>query len=86
MQREWYREDINKIFEHFKTSERGLTEYRVKKNKTRYGKNVLSDGQKRSFFDILFSQFNNPLVYVLIVADVVVFCVPIAISLIYNLV
>ena len=73
MQREWYREDINKIFEHFKTSDRGLTGSRIEKNKIQFGENVLSEGQKRTFFDILFSQFNNPLIYVLIVADLIVF-------------
>jgi len=73
MQREWYRENINKIFDHFNTSERGLTDSRVKENKERFGENVLSEGEKRTLWDIFISQFNNPLIYVLIVADVIVF-------------
>jgi len=73
MQREWYKEDTKKIFEYFKTSERGLTESRVEKNKDKFGENVLSEGKKRTFLDILLSQFNNPLIYVLIVADLIVF-------------
>lgn len=72
-QREWYRENINKIFEYFNTSERGLTESRVKENKKRFGENVLSESKKRSSLEIFISQFNNPLIYVLIVSDLIVF-------------
>lgn len=73
MQREWYREDIKKIFDHFKTSPRGLTADRVEKNKEKFGPNILSEESKRTFLDILIDQINNPLVYVLIVADLIVF-------------
>ena len=73
MQREWYREDINKVFNHFGTSERGLTSSRAKENKEKFGENALSESKKRSSFEILISQFNNPLIYVLIVSDLIVF-------------
>lgn len=73
MQREWYREDVNKVLSYFKTSDRGLTSDRVEENKKKFGENVLSEGKKRSLTDILISQINNPLVYVLIIADIIVF-------------
>lgn len=73
MQTEWYRQNIEKIFDYFKTSRRGLTSDRVLENRKRFGQNILSDAKKRTIFDILLSQFNNPLIYVLVIADVVVF-------------
>lgn len=73
MQKEWYRYDIKKIFNHFKTSERGLTESRVKDNKEKFGPNILSESKKRTFWHILFSQINNPFIYTLIVSNIIIF-------------
>ncbi len=73
MQREWYREDIKKIFEHFKTSERGLTSESVEKNLKKFGANVLSEEKKRTIWNMLYSQIHNPFIYTLIVANIIIF-------------
>jgi Ca2+-transporting ATPase len=73
MDREWYRENINKILDFFQTSERGLTPLRVIEQRQKYGENVLKQEEKKTFKDMFISQMKSPLIYVLVVASIIVF-------------
>ena len=73
MNKEWYREDTQKILALFKTSaDRGLTKGRVNESRKKFGPNTLSKENPRSVFEIFISQFKSPLIYVLLVAAIIV--------------
>ncbi len=63
--------DIDKIFEYFTSSEKGLSEEEVKSRLLRYGYNEIEKKKKRRGLEIFLSQFKNALVLVLIVAAVI---------------
>ncbi len=68
-EREWYREEILNVLSFFNSSLEGLNEESLENNKSIYGDNVLRFEKKRRLIDIIFSQLNSPLVYVLIIAS-----------------
>jgi Ca2+-transporting ATPase len=71
--KEWYREDISRILCLFNTSQdRGLTENRVLDLRKKYGENILSQAKVKTKKEIFISQFKSPLIYVLIVAELIV--------------
>ena len=51
----------------------GLSEEEVGERKEKYGPNILEEQKKRSLWHILFSQINNPIVYLLTAAAVLAF-------------
>src|SRR5262245_34848716 len=61
---------IERIFEHFKTSAKGLSVEEVKVRFARYGKNSLRE-EKINILKILIRQFNNILIYILLAASLV---------------
>lgn len=60
-----------KLFEHLKTSEKGLTTSEAAKRLEEYGSNEIVMEEKRHGFKILVSQFENALVLILIAAAIV---------------
>ena len=71
-EKNWYREEISSIFSFFSSSENGLDQENLEINKELYGDNVLRLEKKLTLFDILVSQLNSPLVYILIIASGIV--------------
>lgn len=54
------------LYREFKTSRKGLTDSEVSKRISKYGPNVLPKKKKSTFFNVLLSQFNDPIVYILL--------------------
>lgn len=58
----------DKVFEHLKTSEAGLTENEAKQRLAIYGPNELEKGQPTTRLQILLRQFKSPLIFILLIA------------------
>ena len=69
-QNEWYQLSQDKTFEILKSSEKGLTSQEAKERLEKYGYNEITFKKTSPIFRFL-KQFNNPLIYVLIIAAVV---------------
>ena len=60
---------INEILNRFDVEkETGLSLDEVEKRKNKYGLNKLKEKEKKSFFSIFFSQFNDPMIFILLIA------------------
>ena len=57
--------------EHLKVQENGLTEAEVIDRTAHYGPNQLTEARRTTFLEMLWSQFNNFIVMLLIVASIV---------------
>lgn len=65
---------INAILEELNTSrESGLTTAEVEKRLEKYGKNELPRAKKKTVIGVFFSQMNNAMIYILLVAAVISF-------------
>jgi len=62
---------LQDIFDRFKSSEKGLTDYEVKARINQYGLNEIARKEKRHSLEIFVSQFENTLVLVLMAAAVI---------------
>jgi potassium/sodium efflux P-type ATPase len=69
-QNEWYQLSQDKTFEILKSSEKGLTSQEAKERLEKYGYNEITFKKTSPIIRFL-KQFNNPLIYVLIIAAVV---------------
>lgn len=69
--RDWYRLDVNEIFEELKTSPLGLTSDEAKFRLDLYGHNRLPEEEKISKIRVLIHQFASPLIYILIVSGII---------------
>lgn len=67
---EWYQLSVEKTFEILKSSEKGLNSKEAQKRLAKYGSNEITFKKISPLFRLL-KQFNNPLIYVLIVAAMV---------------
>lgn len=67
----WYQLHIKEIIQKLGTSEEGLTDNEVSERLRRYGLNKLVEEEKIGRLKILLHQFTSPLIYILLVADVV---------------
>ena len=64
----WHNLSITKTLEKLETNKNGLTFKQVNERLKKYGENKLPEKKKFSTTKILFSQFQSPLVYILIIA------------------
>lgn len=64
---EWYGKKVKEIFEELKTSELGLSKDEVDKRLKTNGYNIIPKGKKDTLLKIFFSQFKNPIVFILII-------------------
>lgn len=53
--------------------DQGLSDKEVKQKIKEYGKNILEEQKKRSIWDIIFAQINNPVIYLLSAAAILAF-------------
>ena len=71
MKTNYYSETTERIFEEFSTSERGLTDEQIQKNREKYGENRLYEKKKKSIPIIFLEQFKDLLVIILIIAAII---------------
>lgn len=67
----WHSDNSESVFTSLETSAEGLSNNEVSKRLLKYGANKLPDTQMRSPFMRFLSQFNNVLIYVLVLAGVI---------------
>jgi len=67
----FYTLPLLEIFTKFGTSEKGLTGSQAVSRLEKYGPNILEKEKALSALSLFFLQFSNPLIYVLLVADLV---------------
>ena len=72
----WYQESADNVITHLETDKfRGLTKEQVDKRLARDGYNVLPDVEPQSLWSIFLSQFQSPLIYILLIAAIIIFIV-----------
>jgi Ca2+-transporting ATPase len=59
---------LEKLYDTFNTSETGLDDEQVRKHREEYGTNELESHEKKSIWALLWSQVNNPVIYLLLAA------------------
>jgi Ca2+-transporting ATPase len=64
----WFSKRINEVLELLETGERGLNSPEIAIRKQKYGPNSLPQTPPPTIWQILFRQFQNPLIYILIAA------------------
>lgn len=68
----WYSEPINKVLEEFKIEkEKGLTSEQVVDSHNKYGFNKMPEPIPTPYWIVLLQQFNDPIIYILIVAGII---------------
>src|SRR3990170_598822 len=67
----WHSLSSDEVLEHLKVRENGLTSEEVETRLRHYGPNQLVEGRRTTFLEMLWSQFNNFIVILLIVASIV---------------
>ena len=72
---EWYRQSIEEIFETFKTSASGLNNNRIPELQQEFGKNELQETKQKTRLAILFGQFKDVMIVILVIAAVISFSV-----------
>jgi len=73
MVQNWHALSVNKTLAELKTKPDGLSRVEVSKRQQQYGANRLAHEKKLSGLTILLSQFNNALIYILLIACVISF-------------
>lgn len=71
----WHNEQIAKIFTIVDSNIDGLSHSEAQKRLLKFGKNKLPGQKKTSIFKIIFNQFLNPLIYILLVAGILSFVI-----------
>ena len=68
----WYRKTVDECVKELDTNiETGLTEQEAEKRLKKYGPNVFREGENPSVWEMLWSQINNILIWILIAAAVI---------------
>jgi len=69
-----YQENIKEVLKSFETNaETGLTGKQIQQCTKKYGQNVLPTKPEESWFWVFISQFQNPLIYILLAAAAIIF-------------
>jgi len=64
----WYATPADEIFSALATDQAGLSSDEAERRLSEYGTNEIHEAEQTSVFDLLLSQFRNPLIYLLVVA------------------
>lgn len=68
----YFSESIDQVLDHFKVDrEKGLDQDQVERSREEYGNNEVSEKKEKPAIILLLEQFNNPIIYILIVAAIV---------------
>ncbi len=73
MKSPWYSQTIDSIFKSFGSRSTGLTNEEVNSHIAKYGQNKLSEAKTDNLLLIFLRQFQNPLIYILFTASLMVF-------------
>ena len=73
MTNSWHSFSLEKTFEKLESSERGLSLEMANEHLKRYGANILPEEKPHSKLRLFLSQFQSPLIYILLAAGAVVF-------------
>ncbi|MBR1764764.1 MAG: cation-translocating P-type ATPase [Ruminococcus sp.] len=66
-----YRRSPEELFKELSSSENGLTSAQAQQNAEKYGRNIISEGKKKSPFVIFLEQYKDFLVIILIIAAII---------------
>ncbi|MDM8276699.1 cation-translocating P-type ATPase [Lactobacillus gallinarum] len=69
--KQYYLQTKAKVLEELKTGSGGLSSQRAKDNLTKYGKNALIEGKKKTTLQVFLEQFKDLMVIILIIAAVI---------------
>ena len=72
---QWYSFSLEKTFNKLESSDRGLSLDAVKERLKQYGQNSLPEEKTPSKLRLFFSQFQSPLIYILLVASTTIFLI-----------
>ena len=75
MKEKWYTIDKKNIFKILNTKVEGLTTKEVNIRLKQYGKNVLPKAKQKTFIQVFFEQFKNPIVYILLITMILSFII-----------
>src|SRR3989344_4586575 len=75
METKWYLLSQEQIFKKLNTSLRGLTLNKIPDRTKRYGFNSLPEKKPTSLVSIFLSQFNSPLIFILLIASVITYII-----------
>ena len=67
----FYLEQVDKVFDHVKSSENGITSAEAEKRLAENGKNKLKEGKKKTMFQRVLEQLSDPMIIILIIAAVI---------------
>ncbi|MEI7473172.1 MAG: HAD-IC family P-type ATPase [bacterium] len=67
----FYRKQINEIFKELNTTECGLTKLEAKSRLQQYGQNIIKEKKDAFLFKVIFHQFTDPLIYILLLAALI---------------
>ena len=69
--KQYYLQTKAKVLEELKTGSGGLSSQQAKDNLTKYGKNALIEGKKKTTLQVFLEQFKDLMVIILIIAAVI---------------
>lgn len=72
---DWYSLSLDKVFKNLESSEDGLTQEEAERRQKKYGKNKIEEGEKISPIRIFLEQFQDFLIWILIIAAIISFAV-----------
>ena len=72
LETKWHALEILEIFKILRSGEHGLSEVDTRQRLKKYGPNKLPEAKVESIFVIFLRQFENPLIYILLIAGIVV--------------
>ena len=72
---EWQKKSEQEIMEKLKTNRNGLKQEQANERLNKYGLNELPKAKKDNIFKIFFSEFNDPIIWLLIVSIIFSFIV-----------
>ena len=75
METKWYLLSQEQIFNKLNTSLRGLSVDEVQNRIKQYGFNILPEKKATPLFLIFFSQFNSPLIFILLIASIITYII-----------
>ena len=67
--------DSKTVLKNLKTSLNGLTSKEAKHRLDKYGLNELPKEKNKNIFNIFFSSFNDPIIYILLIASILSFII-----------
>lgn len=69
----FYSKKLNDLYEELETTDNGLNEKEVEERQKTYGFNIIEENKKNSMFSIFCSQFNDPMIIILIITALVMY-------------